>query len=301
MTESKPAIEIAVVGDIHDQWDPTDNAALVALGFDLVLFVGDFGNESIDVVRCISQVSLPFAAIMGNHDAWYTATPWGRKRSPYDPDQEDRVQTQLDLLGPAHVGYSKRDFAALQLSVVGGRPFSWGGPELKTPAFHHQRYGVTSMTDSGDRIWAAAQATAHNTLIFLSHNGPQGLGEQPESMCGRDWEPKGGDFGDPDLATAIARSHDQGKHIPLVTFGHMHHNLRHRNDRLRDIVVTDAWGTVYFNAASVPRIKAQQGETQRNFSRVRLVDGVVHTIELLWLNNQHQIVENQRLYRGSTF
>lgn len=301
MTEPTQPLEIAVVGDVHEQWELADNEALVALGVDLVLFVGDFGNESVEIVRRISQLSLPFAAVTGNHDAWYTATSWGRKRAPYDHDQEDRVQAQVDLLGVAYVGYGHRDFAALQLSVVGGRPFSWGGPELRASTFLQQRYGVETIAESGDRIAQAAQAAQHDTLIFLSHNGPQGLGERPESICGRDWQPKGGDFGDPDLTAAIARSHDQGKNIPLVTFGHMHHKLRHRQDRLRDIVVTDAWGTVYFNAASVPRVKTQDGETRRNFSRVSLLNGNVYTIELLWLNADHEIVENKLLYRGSSF
>ncbi|MFM8007087.1 MAG: TIGR04168 family protein, partial [Dolichospermum sp.] len=41
-TQSKP-VKIAVVGDIHDQWDVEDGMALKHLGVDLVLFVGDFG------------------------------------------------------------------------------------------------------------------------------------------------------------------------------------------------------------------------------------------------------------------
>lgn len=297
MTQPKDTIEIAIVGDVHDQWEFADNEALMALGVDLVLFVGDFGNEAVEVVQRVSWLTIPFAVVLGNHDAWYTATPWGRKRSPYDHEIEDRVQEQLDLLGTAHVGYDHRDFAELGLSIVGGRPFSWGGPELRTPAFHHQRYGVKSLEDSSDRIFAAAEAAQQESLIFLSHNGPHGLGEEPESICGRDWEPKGGDFGDPDLSGAIARARDLRKKIPLVTFGHMHHQLRHRSDRLRDIVVTDAWGTVYLNAAAVPRIQTKNGETRRSFSRVCLREGEVHTVELLWLGAEHEIIDTKLLYR----
>lgn len=297
MSQPKDTIEIAIVGDVHDQWEIADNEALVALGVDLVLFVGDFGNEAVEVVQRVSWLEAPFAVVLGNHDAWYTATPWGRKRSPYDHEIEDRVQEQLELLGPAHVGYDHRDFADLGLSVVGGRPFSWGGPELRTPAFHHQRYGVTSLEDSGDRIFAAAQAAQTETLIFLSHNGPHGLGETPESICGRDWEPLGGDFGDPDLSAAIAKSRDLNKQIALVTFGHMHHQLRHRRDRLREIVVTDAWGTVYVNAAVVPRIQTKAGQTQRHFMRVCLQEGEVYTVESLWLGANHEISDAKLLYR----
>ena len=39
--------KIAVIGDVHDQWEIEDNLALEALQVDLALFVGDFVNESL--------------------------------------------------------------------------------------------------------------------------------------------------------------------------------------------------------------------------------------------------------------
>ncbi len=60
---------------MHDLWDGEDELALQYLGVNLVLLVGDFGNESVDVVKAIAALELPKAAIFGNHDAWYTATP----------------------------------------------------------------------------------------------------------------------------------------------------------------------------------------------------------------------------------
>ncbi|MFN7245444.1 MAG: TIGR04168 family protein, partial [Microcystis sp.] len=42
--------KIAVIGDVHDQWEIEDNLALEALQVDLALFVGDFGNESLEIV-----------------------------------------------------------------------------------------------------------------------------------------------------------------------------------------------------------------------------------------------------------
>ena len=44
----KNQIKIAVIGDIHDQWEEEDGLALKSLGVDLVLFVGDFGDESVE-------------------------------------------------------------------------------------------------------------------------------------------------------------------------------------------------------------------------------------------------------------
>lgn len=292
---SNRLIKIAVIGDIHDRWEEKDNLALQHLGVDLVLFVGDFGNESVEVVRRIAALEMPKAAIMGNHDSWYSASAWGRKQCPYDPTKEDWVQQQLDLLGEAHVGYSKLDFPGLQLSVAGGRPFSWGGPEWKNKEFLRDRYGVTDFKESTAKIVAAASQTAFETVIFLGHNGPAGLGDRAEDICGRDWEPLGGDHGDPDFTAAIEQVRAGRKRIPFVTFGHMHHQLRHTRSRSRTAVVANG-GTVYFNSASVPRILEKAGERRRNFSLVSLQNGVISEIVLIWLSDDFTVVSQQLLY-----
>lgn len=290
-------IKIAVVGDIHDLWEAEDGIALKQLGVDLVLFVGDFGNESVEVVRQISSLDLPLAAIMGNHDAWYTASEWGKKRCPYDRTQEDRVQQQLDLLAETHVGYGKLDFPEFNLSVVGSRPFSWGGDVWKNERFYRERYAVTSFEDSVECIVAAAESATYETIIFMGHNGPLGLGEAPEAPCGRDWEPLGGDHGDQDFAEAIAKTQLLGKKIPLVTFGHMHHNLRHTKEKLRTPIYTSSEGTVYLNSAKVPRIVQTETDRLRNFSLVSLQGGVVSQASLVWVGSDYTVALEEILYR----
>ncbi|MBD2258874.1 TIGR04168 family protein [Pseudanabaena sp. FACHB-2040] len=293
------AIRIAVVGDVHDQWSPEDAIALHHLAIDLVLFVGDFGNEAVGVVRQIAALEQPKAAIFGNHDAWYTATDWGRKKRPYDPAQEDWVQTQVDLLGECHVGYGKLDFPQFGLTVVGGRPFSWGGSEWKNKTFYANRYNVHGFAESAERIVASVQAAAHETVIFIGHCGPTGLGDQPEDICGRDWKPLGGDHGDPDLAEAIAAAQALGKQIPLVTFGHMHHGLRHRKDRLRQRLLSNPDGTVYLNAASVPRIVQTPTDCQRTFSVVTLKGGQVDQVCQVWVNQFFEVCSQEVLHQAT--
>jgi len=293
MTDKKDELLIAVIGDVHDRWELEDNLALEHLGVDLALFVGDFGNESVEIIRLIANLSIPKAVILGNHDAWYTASDWGRKKAPYDHKQEDRVQQQLDLLGATHVGYSKLDFPQYNLSVVGGRPFSWGGPQWKNHKFYRDRYQVNNFAESTTRITEAARNTNYDNLIFIGHNGPFGLGDQPEDICGKDWNPLGGDHGDPDLAAAIEATRSLGKSISLVTFGHMHHRLRHRQDRLRTRVNRHADGLVYLNAAAVPRIKTENGITQRNFSLVTLEKAMVNQISLVWVDGQFNITSEE--------
>ena len=291
-------VKIAVVGDVHDQWEADDALALKQLAVDLVLFVGDFGNESVPIVEAIASLDIPKAAILGNHDAWYTATDWGRRKCPYDRRKEDWVAEQLDLLGEAHVGYGKLDFPEMNLTVVGGRPFSWGSSDWRYSDFYQERFGVSSFAESAERIIAAAQSATCETVIFLGHNGPTGLGDRPEDLCGKDWEPLGIDFGDPDLAEAITQTHTLGKAIPLVTFGHMHHQLRCTKQRLRSPVLVGEQGTLYLNAASVPRIVKTDTNRLRNFSLVSLKAGVVSDISLVWVGQDFSVVSEQILYQS---
>ncbi|WYM02076.1 MAG: TIGR04168 family protein [Gloeotrichia echinulata CP02] len=297
-TQSK-TLKIAIVGDVHDQWEVEDGIALKHLGVDLALFVGDFGNESVEVVKAIASLDIPKAAVMGNHDAWYTATEWGRKKCPYDRSKEDWVQEQLDLLGSAHVGYGKLDFPDWQLTVVGGRPFTWGGTEWRFTQICDERYGVTDLEESADKIFKAVKSAAYETIIFIGHNGPSGLGDRPEDPCGKDWHPIGGDFGDPDFGAAISQSLTAGKTIPLVTFGHMHHTLRHTKKVLRKPVFRSPEGTIYLNAARVPRIVENNGQKLRNFSLVTLEAGVVSQASLVWLGNDYQVESAEILYERS--
>lgn len=299
MSHSQPlksSLEIAVVGDVHDQWNHQDTSALVNLGIDLVLFVGDFGNESVPVVQQVAAVPIPKAIALGNHDAWYTATPWGRERCPYTRPEEDWLQQQLDILGALHIGYRTIDDPQHQLSIVGGRPFSWGGPDWRFANFYAEWFGVNSMTESRDRIIQAFSESTYETLIVLNHNGPFGLGDQAEDPCGRDWQPRGGDYGDPDLAEAIAWAKAQGKRIPLVAFGHMHHQLRHTRSRLRERLQVDADGTVYLNAACVPRWKEFEGTMGHNFSLVTLKEGQVQKVRSVWVTELGEILTEEVLY-----
>lgn len=293
---SKP-ITIAVVGDVHDSWDADDTPALKHLGVDLVLLVGDFGNESVETVKAIASLDIPKAAIMGNHDAWYSASDWGRKKCPYDRQKEDWVQQQLDLLGAAHVGYDKLDFPDLDLTVVGSRPFSWGGQTWKNAGFYSERYGVNNFGESTAKIVAAASRANHNTVIFVGHCGPLGLGDAAEDPCGKDWSPIGGDYGDPDFAGAIAQTQKLGKTIPLVAFGHMHHQLRHTKQQLRRMVHASPEGTVYLNAASVPRIIQTDIGRLRNFFLVSLQGGAVSRISSVWLDATFAIASEQVVYK----
>lgn len=298
----RSSIKIAVVGDVHDLWQPIeDRLALHTLQVDLVLFVGDFGNEAIEVVEAIANLDLPKAVILGNHDAWYSAVdPYSKspnkKQCPYDRTKEDRVQRQLDLLGESHVGYSWLDFPEFNLSVVGARPFSWGSSKWKKKFFYRDRFQVNSFAESTQRITASVSNAKHDNVIFLGHNGPSGLGEEEYSICGKDWKPIGGDYGDPDFAEAIAKTYQMGKSIPLATFGHMHHHLRLNKDRKREAIATNEMGTIFFNSALTPRIVQTNDGYYRNFSIVTLEAGQVSQISIVWLDALLKVINEDILF-----
>lgn len=290
-------IKIAVVGDVHDLWEDEDIIALELLEIDLVLFVGDFGNESVDIVKKIASIPLPKAVIMGNHDAWFSATEWGKKKCPYNPHLEDRVKQQLDILGEFQVGYSKLDFPQFKLSVVGSKPFSWGGGDWTCSDFFAKLYNVHNFEQSATKIMNMVEKTQFDHLLFLGHNGPFGLGNQAEDICGKDWNPIGGDFGDRDFQLAIAKSRELGKKIPLVTFGHMHHNLRHRQDRLRTIVNQDIHNTIYLNAAKVPRIQKTPEQQIRHFSIISLHNYQIEEILSVWIDTKNKKQTVTKIYK----
>ncbi|GAQ78126.1 hypothetical protein KFL_000080300 [Klebsormidium nitens] len=285
-------VRIAIIGDVHEVWDADiDRRALESLEVDLTLFVGDFGEQKVELVQAVSELPVPKAVILGNHDAWL---PFGPKKE----DGIDGVQQQLDLLGECHVGYGRLDFPDLQLSVVGGRPFSSGGTDWESSAaYSKKRYGYTSFDESARAIAQQALAAPRDdTLIVMAHNGPTGLGDRPEDICGRDFgRPAGGDYGDPDLQIALDLVRAAGRDVPLVTFGHMHQILAHGKGERKLLVNNPSTGTVYLNTAIVPRVKdvwsGQDDEGSpvkcrdcRNFFVVEMEDSRVRSVQELWVS-----------------
>lgn len=55
-----------------------------------------------------------------------------------------------------------------------------------------------------------------------------GNGSARDDISGIDFKPDPGDFGDPDLAEAIAMVKGLGRRVPLCLFGHMHNQLNRR-------------------------------------------------------------------------
>lgn len=277
-----PFLRLAVVGDPHGAWDGTDHTVLDRIRPDALLVVGDLSDGLPQVPSLLRRLQLPVACIAGNHDTGKDAS--GRT-----------LRRQIEALGPLHCGWTLRNLSPPGLAVVGARPGTAGG------GFHLSKamlaaFGPLTLQESADRITQAAlSADPALPLVLLAHCGPAGLGSEAADPCGRDWKKNPCDWGDQDLALAI-RQIRQRRPLPLVVFGHMHHALK-RGSGLRRTFCRDRAGTVYLNAACVPRHgRDAQGRELRHFSWVELeADGQGGAV-LLRASHRWYGLEGELLY-----
>lgn len=275
-------IRLAILGDLHDQWDQADEDLLMALAPDGLLVVGDLSHGQARITRLLARLPLPLACVLGNHDCG--SDPSG-----------GILHRQLALLGERHCGWSLRELRPPGLAVVGGRPGTAGGGFRLSRAMRAV-FGPVDLEESVRRISAAALAADRSLpLVMLAHCGPAGLGSEADSPCGRDWKRPACDWGDQDLALAIERIRRE-RPVPLVVFGHMHHQLRRGG--MRSSFQRDRRGTAYLNAACVPRHGVdQQGRTLRHLSWVRLDPaGEVGEASHRWYGLDGTLLYEQRLW-----
>jgi uncharacterized protein (TIGR04168 family) len=250
---------IAIVGDLHSDWDDRDVAYFNRADHELLLFTGDLGasnkQDGARIARSISRIQRNVLVMLGNNDAPYFSAIAAELTYQEGARSLLRASDRPSALPRARLcGYSSHTFpiGPEGITVIAGRPFSMGGPELTFGQALERELGVRSLAESAERIAALADEAPTRDLVFLSHNGPTGLGDGAESLWGRDFQEPAIDWGDADLAQAIARVRARGQHRVLaVIAGHMHSPTRGRRER-EVSVARD--GTLYINPARVPRI-----------------------------------------------
>ena len=182
-------------------------------------------------------------------------------------------------------------------SVVGARPLSWGGgiqaTTKKSWALLKELYGVSTPEESTGVITDALLG-AVGPAIVVAHQGPAGLGEDAGAICGRDWTPQAADFGDDDLLDCITSARAVG--VPLCCFGHMHAPLRHGGRRR---MVCEREGTVYVNAAEVPRHRDSSANGKDfHYTIVDFGPGDrVDRVAGVWLNERAGLVDEEELWK----
>jgi len=256
---------LALVGDIHLHFDDEDVAQLDDAGYDAVLFTGDLSDwdwrDGLLVARRIARLRTPAFVVPGNHDAvWATqilaeVLGWGQGvRSVLGVGQGRRVAALREALAPAVLGGFDAHRVPLSsgaITLICGRPHSMGGPRLSFPGYLGRAFGCHGLDDAAGRLRRLVDGRPReDALLFLAHNGPAGLGADRAAPCGCDFRPEEGDWGDPDLATALEHAVAQGRRVLGVLAGHMHHRLRgggRRRTRGRLL------GVPVVNAAEVPR------------------------------------------------
>jgi uncharacterized protein (TIGR04168 family) len=252
-------LRLGIIGDLHTHWDEVDVAEFNRTDFDLLFFTGDLGGgtpeSTLRIARSMAGLEKPALVMPGNNDTWDTVALAA----------ELAHQAGLSVLSnlrrgsePGNgivklCGYSLHPFRreGYGITLIAGRPHSMGGPNLSFPEFMRETYGIESMSESEARLIQLVEEAPTRDVVFLSHNGPTGLGAAPDDPWGADFKPDGGDWGDPDLAEAIRHARTIGKRVRAVIAGHMHIRTRQGVDRTW---LAEDESTHFVNAARVPRI-----------------------------------------------
>ena len=267
-------LKLAIVGDIHANWDAADAAYFARSRYDAVLFTGDLPRmrshrNQYKLARLVSKVGKPAWMVPGNHDATTLTQILSELNGLPTPVssrlQQARVGRLRRALGPVVLGgYSRHRLpegaghAPVDLSIA--RPHAMGGG-LSFPYHLERAHGVRSLDESADRLCSLVDGSEAGRLVFLAHNGPVGLGEAPTDPFGCDFKREAIDWGDPDLRRAVDHALASGRKVLAVVAGHMHHRTLGR--QLRTWHVFDG-GVHYVNAARVPRWIKRDGRRMRH-------------------------------------
>jgi len=280
---------VAVIGDVHSAWTWHDVAYFNRSEYELVLVAGDLGGsrarDGLSIARSMAALAQRTLVMPGNNDV----------------DEYGRIAAELtyrrgrvDLLGDADrvseppggtsgvrtCGYSLHPvrIGSLDVTIVAGRPFSRGGPEVSFPDALELSFGVRSIEQSRARLVALVDAAATEHLIFIAHNGPFGLGGAMSDPWGRDFHDDAGDWGDHDLRDAVAHASASGRHTLAVVAGHMHWTLRSGGQRQWQVRKD---GILYVNAARVPRIFEATGASMHHHIALHLANDRIEASEVL--------------------
>ena len=286
---SKP-YHIALIGDVHRQFNQRDITQFNQSNYDLLLCTGDLSNrwhwEGMAVAPQMAQLQKPTLIIPGNHDTLTLPQlvaeikQWPRLRRWLAWGQPRRLRQWRRALGPVEVGgYSVHPVPGSEaVAVVVARPFAMGGSVLHCQPQLQRQFGIGTMAESAARLCQLVEQTPQPQLIFLAHNGPTGLGHSRDSIWGNDFHPDQGDFGDADLREAIEFARQRGKTVLAVVAGHMHHHVRREGQRTWHLVQD---GIHFINAARVPRIFEENGRTVHHHIRLTIWDDDVEVTEQL--------------------
>ncbi len=305
-------LKLALIGDIHGFWDRHDNEYFDTSDYDALLFTGDFPGylpfSGRKVTRKIAELKKKVYWIPGNHDSTNVVQLLGeilhskwmiRFGSIGHRFRLTRLKRQM---GDAIcVGYSATKLDSKTV-LIGARPFSMGG-NLNFLPFLKKEFGVSSMSESFEKLKSLYPEIQGKECIVLAHNGPAGYGSKRDDIWGCDFRKKGGDWGDADLRRFIEFVKEKGETISLILAGHMHH-------RIKDLGQDRTWkisenSSHAINAAKVPRILTdKKGNSFRHHIRLERKNGVWDCKEIFVGERGEEIIslpEEEILFSSDTF
>ena len=282
--------KIAVIGDLHGNWDDWDVRYFNESDYDLLLFTGDLGSGTgaagVMVARSIARLAKRALIMPGNNDVQSQpeiAAEFSHQRGLIEllgAGSRDRSRALGSSSGQVELcGYSLHPLSlgGMSLTLLAGRPHSMGGDEISFAEHLERNHGISTLRMSTERLQALVAEVPTEELIVISHNGPAGLGSQPTDMWGCDFREGAGDWGDPDLAAALERARELGKRVLAVIGGHMHLKIRSGQERAPRV---ERDGTLYINPARVPRIQGTPDGVQRSHVCLEIDSGGVRANEI---------------------
>lgn len=290
---STQAATIGVIGDVHLFWDAEDVAFFNRSNYDMLLFVGDLAAytqvRGLGVARSLRKLSIPAMCIPGNHDGLHAfqlgaeiAPRAHRLRNAFCQGQDWRCRNLGRALGDVKlVAYSqsKIELSGIAFNLVVCRPHSIGGRRVACVRYLAKKYGIDSMAASSARLVALVDQCDDAPIVFLAHNGPSGLGDRADSIWGCDFRKQEEDWGDRDLEKAVRHAKEKGRAVLATVAGHMHRRTKSGKQRPGQIKKD---GTLYINAAEVPRHRIKQGTMKRHHVKLMLTNSTA-TAKDIWV------------------
>ena len=281
-------MKLALIGDVHGFFDDFDVEYFNQSDYDFILFTGDvpdFFHLSNKAYKKIALLKKNVFMQWGNHDGFsfleVVGELFGWSYFKVDPSKIPVIKKRLDTLkkqlgSNVISGGYKATLLTENCALFIVRPHSIGGSRLGYKEILQDLYNVKDFQDSFNKMknildHFKTEFPKVDTLIFLGHNGPYGLSNDPRDVWGCDFKPELGDFGDIDFRQIIDYAKQKGFYVPLVVAGHMHHRLSKKTEKYlrkkqEDLQnyrerqsITQKDNTYYVNPAKVPRIIKQNG------------------------------------------
>ena len=263
-------MKIAIIGDVHGFWNERDTEYFNSSDYDYILFTGDFRSyteSESSVAKRISTITKKSFVIPGNTDTSNLFQMAGEifqnnfliKGFQLNQNKKlERMKHSLDKIQLSAYETHTLSTEISNLNLIVLRPFAMG-VNLSYAPILKKRFGIESLQDSKDRCKQIIDESKEEAIIFLGHNGPFGLGSEPNSLWSSDFTKEPLDWGDSDYRFAIDYAKSKGNKVLAAIAGHMHHRVKHKN--LERNWLTQIENTNYINAAKVPRIFKRDDKT----------------------------------------